>query len=180
MGVEEELQEEKSFIFTYGTLKHGFANHVLMQDLISTKDAVYLGVYRTIEKYPLVCGPYRVPFLLNFPGSGDRIWGELYAVSQIGLSRMDELEGITRNHYERLPIEVVRGGVDGTENVKVMKAEAYYGHKSFAQQMWKKNGEKGFCEYNQQEALGYVKRKDRPVDVTFVDQIRLFVSSSSD
>ncbi|PIA39972.1 hypothetical protein AQUCO_02600429v1 [Aquilegia coerulea] len=175
MGIEEE-GEERAVIFTYGTLKHGFSNHVLMQDLISTNDAVYLGVYRTVEKYPLVCGPYRVPFLLNFPGVGDRIWGELYAVSRIGLDRMDELEGITRNHYERLPVEVVRG----TENVKVMKAEAYYGHRSFAEEMWKKNGEKGFCEYNQEEAKGYIKRKDRPVDVSFVDQIRLFVSSSSD
>ncbi|TYI16521.1 hypothetical protein ES332_A08G261000v1 [Gossypium tomentosum] len=99
-----------SLIFTYGTLKRGFSNHVLLQDLMRTGDAVFKGSYQTVEKYPLVCGPYRVPFLLNLPGSGHRVTGELYAVSSRGLARVDELEGTSRGHYERLPILLIPAG----------------------------------------------------------------------
>jgi gamma-glutamylaminecyclotransferase len=35
-----------TLIFTYGTLKRGFSNHVLMQDLIKTRDVVFNGIYR--------------------------------------------------------------------------------------------------------------------------------------
>ncbi|KAG5617493.1 hypothetical protein H5410_017317 [Solanum commersonii] len=101
-----EGTEKPTIIFTYGTLKRGFSNHVLLQDMIAAGDASFLGVYQTVDRLPLVCGPYRVPFLLNFPGSGEHVRGELYAVSGRGLIRMDELEGITRAHYERLPIKI--------------------------------------------------------------------------
>ena len=84
------------FIFTYGTLKRGFSNHKLMQDLMRTGDATFVATCRTAENYPLVCGPYRVPFLLNMAGSGQPVTGELYAVSVSGLARLDELEGISR------------------------------------------------------------------------------------
>ncbi|KAJ6955696.1 hypothetical protein NC652_006953 [Populus alba x Populus x berolinensis] len=33
-------------IFTYRTLKKGFSNHVLMQDLIKTRDVIFNGIYR--------------------------------------------------------------------------------------------------------------------------------------
>ncbi|KAL5703585.1 hypothetical protein ACHQM5_022115 [Ranunculus cassubicifolius] len=187
MGVDEvkvhssSSINDRSLIFTYGTLKRGFPNHVLMQDLIRTNNAAYLGVYRTVKNYPLVCGPWRVPFLLNFPDSGERIWGELYAVSEHGLSLLDELEGTSRNHYERLPIEVScddnHVGSDGVIEKKVIRAEAYYGHRSYASEMWKKNGEKGFLVYSDEEAKGYVKRADRPGNLSFVDHIRLFLST---
>ncbi|KAK9272748.1 hypothetical protein L1049_003125 [Liquidambar formosana] len=167
--------ENGKLIFTYGTLKQGFSNHTLLQDMMLTGDATYIGVYRTAGKYPLVCGPYRVPFLLNLPGSGDRVWGELYTVSTRGLARMDELEGTGRGHYERLPVEVVPS-VCGAGGVTC--AEAYYAHRSYALELWKKNEEKGFSMYSEEEARGYVKRKDRPRDLSFLDQIRLFVSAS--
>ncbi|XP_059304333.1 putative gamma-glutamylcyclotransferase At3g02910 [Lycium ferocissimum] len=173
MGAEGA--EKSTIIFTYGTLKRGFSNHVLLQDMISNGDASFLGVYQTVDKLPLVCGPYRVPFLLNFPGSGERVWGELYAVSARGLIRMDELEGITKAHYERLPIKV-RPEAQPDEVV----AEAYYAHRNYAEAMWKRNGEKGYSVYSEKEAKGYVKRKERPQHLTFLEQIGIFISSSSD
>ncbi|RZC72889.1 hypothetical protein C5167_048366, partial [Papaver somniferum] len=94
MGVEEK----KFLVFTYGTLKKGFPNHVLLEDLIKSGDAEYLGIYKSKNKYPLVCGPYKVPFLLNFPDS----------------------------------------------------------------ELWKRNGQKGFSKYSEEEAKGYIRRKDRP------------------
>ncbi|XP_068635204.1 putative gamma-glutamylcyclotransferase At3g02910 [Aristolochia californica] len=158
-------------IFTYGTLKHGFSNHPLIQDMIRTNDAVFIGIVRTVDCYPLVCGPYRVPFLLNLPGSGNRVSGELYAVSTDALHRMDELEGTGCGHYERLLLEV------RMENGQIIQAQAYYAHRSYAPELWKRNGEKGFCSYSEKEAKGYVKRKDRPQHLTFLEQIRIFVSS---
>ncbi|OVA02939.1 AIG2-like [Macleaya cordata] len=178
MGAEKtNLKENQTLVFTYGTLKHGFPNHGLIQDMIRTGDAVYLGVYRTKKKYPLVCGPFRVPFLLNFPGSGDRVWGELYAVSRLGLERMDELEGTSHGHYERLPLEICAEGGSGG-SMKEVEAVAYYGHRSYAEELWKRNGEKSFCKYSDEEAKGYVKRQDRPKNFSFIEQIRLFISSS--
>ncbi|XP_009769628.1 putative gamma-glutamylcyclotransferase At3g02910 [Nicotiana tabacum] len=175
MGAEEA--EKKTIIFTYGTLKRGFSNHVLLQDMIAAGDASFLGVYQTADRLPLVCGPYRVPFLLNFPGSGERVWGELYAVSARGLVRMDELEGITRAHYERLPIKVQQ---QAQAQPEVTTAEAYYAHRNYAEALWKRNGEKGYSCYSEKEAKGYVKRKDRPQHLTFLEQIGLFISSSAD
>ncbi|KAL3837941.1 hypothetical protein ACJIZ3_022532 [Penstemon smallii] len=169
-------EAEAALIFTYGTLKQGFSNHVLLQELIATGDASFIGSYRTRENFPLVCGPYRVPFLLNLPGCGRRVSGELYAVSSKALARMDDLEGVTLGHYERLPIELQ--GEDGDETI--VAASAYYGHRSYAEALWKRNGEEGYDCYSEKVARGYVKRKDRPSNMTFLEQIRLFVSSSSD
>lgn len=177
-----------ALIFTYGTLKRNFSNHPLLQDLMRTGDATFIGTYRTFQNYPLVCGPYRVPFLINLPGSGQSVHGELYSVSSRGLARMDELEGTSRAHYERLPINVVpvsgnNGEIDGEDEdggcrheAALTCAEAYYAHGSYAMEMWRKNGKRGLRCYSEKEAIGYVKRKDRPQHLTFLDHIRLFLS----
>ncbi|KAL3374131.1 hypothetical protein AABB24_005881 [Solanum stoloniferum] len=173
-----EGTEKPTIIFTYGTLKRGFSNHVLLQDMIAAGDASFLGVYPTVDRLPLVCGPYRVPFLLNFPGSGEHVRGELYAVSARGLIRMDELEGITRAHYEKLPIKIRADEESESESGKTMEVEAYYAHRNYAEALWKRNGEKGFRCYTEKEAKGYVKRKDRPQHLTFLEQIGIFISSN--
>ncbi|KAJ0013789.1 hypothetical protein Pint_20977 [Pistacia integerrima] len=178
MGIETaQTPCTTTSIFTYGTLKRGFSNHTLIQDLMRTGDAVFKGTYTTVDSFPLVCGPYKVPFLLNFPGSGLRVTGELYGVSAYGLARMDELEGTTRGHYQRLPIQVDK---ENEEGVKITCAEAYFAEKSYDKELWRRNGKKGFGVYSEKEAKGYVKRKDRPQNLSFLDHIRNFISSSSD
>ncbi|XP_065853087.1 putative gamma-glutamylcyclotransferase At3g02910 [Euphorbia lathyris] len=175
MGIDMERDQPAStLIFTYGTLKNGFSNHCLMQDLIRSGDAVFKGIHRTVERYPLVCGPYRVPFLLNLPGAtgAQRVTGEVYAVTARGLIRLDELEGTTRSHYERSAITV-----EGVEDGKALAAEAYYAHRSYAMEMWKRNGKRGYGVYGEKESKGYVKRKDRPQNQSFLEQIHVFVSS---
>ncbi|XP_057774075.1 putative gamma-glutamylcyclotransferase At3g02910 [Salvia miltiorrhiza] len=159
-----------TLIFTYGTLKQGFSNHALLQEMMASGDAAFVGAARTLQRLPLVCGPYRVPFLLNLPGRGHRVSGELYAVSPAALARMDELEGIGRGHYERLPIEIETASVE---------VEAYYAHRSYAEAMWLRSGEEAYNCYTEKAAKGYVKRKDRPQHLTFLDQIRLFLSDSA-
>lgn len=181
MGITAE-DDDREIIFTYGTLKRGFSNHGLIQDMILAGDAAFVGVALTADRFPLVCGPYRVPFLINIPGAGELVSGELYAVSRRAIARLDELEGISRGHYERRPITVqlLIGGEEGDETGLVVEAEAYFAHRSFGEKMWRRNGEKGFCSYSSEEAIGYVKRKDRPQGITFLDQIRIFVSSAVD
>ena len=170
---------KRTLVFTYGTLKRGFSNHVLLQDLFVTGDATFVGASTTAAALPLVCGPYRVPFLLNLPGSGQRVKGELYSVTARGLARLDELEGVSRGHYERLPVEVVL--TEGEERV-VEDGEgpvAYYAHRGYAAEMWARSGRRGHAEYSPAVAAGYVRRVDRPQGQSFLDQIRVFVSSQS-
>ncbi|KAD4178491.1 hypothetical protein R6Q59_022087 [Mikania micrantha] len=172
---------KQTLIFSYGTLKQGFSNHTLMQDLISLNDAVFLGNYITDLRLPLVRGPYGVPFLLNLPGtSRHRVRGELYSVSDSGLQRLDVLEGITLGHYERLPITVrpeVCDAGDG-EHRLVVAAEAYYAHRSFTEDMWRRSGQVGFESFSHEVAKGYVRRDLRPKDRSFREQITLFCSSN--
>ncbi|KAG6429404.1 hypothetical protein SASPL_107455 [Salvia splendens] len=161
---------EATLIFTYGTLKQGFSNHALLQDLISTGDAAFVRAARTLHPLPLVCGPYRVPFLLNLPGLGHRVSGEIYAVSPAAVARMDDLEGIGRGHYERLPIQI---------ETEAETVEAYYAHGSYAEAMWRRSGGEAYNCYTEKAAKGYVRRMDRPQHLTFLDQIALFLSSSA-
>ncbi|CAL4920184.1 unnamed protein product [Urochloa decumbens] len=180
---EEEQQQQqpkllqRTLVFTYGTLKRGFSNHPLLQDLAQRGDASFVGAAVTASRLPLVCGPYRVPFLLNLPGEegADRVAGEVYAVTPRGLARLDELEGVSRAHYERLPIAVdlAEGGCARVDAV------AYYAHRDYAAELWRRSGEKGYPEYSHAVADGYIRRKDRPQGQTFLEQIRIFVSSQS-
>ena len=50
-----------------------------------------------------------------------------------GLARLDELEGVSRAHYERLPIAVdlAEGGCARVDGVV-----AYYAHRDYAAEMW--------------------------------------------
>lgn len=67
---EDEDHPKRHRIFTCGTLKTGFANHNLMQDLmINHNHAVFLGKYSTHLSFPLLLGPYAIPYLINLPGS---------------------------------------------------------------------------------------------------------------
>ncbi|THU74542.1 hypothetical protein C4D60_Mb04t34470 [Musa balbisiana] len=175
MGAEGMM--EGRLVFTYGTLKRGFSNHGLLQDMVRTGDAAFVGAARTAGRLPLVCGPYRVPFLLNLPGAGERVSGELYAISARAIARMDELEGTRKGHYERLPISVVVVDGDGGQEAAEVDAEAYYAHRSYAAELWRRNEETGYKVYSEKEAKGYVKRADRPQDITFLDQIRIFLAS---
>lgn len=89
-------------VFVYGTLKRGFPNHPLLER------ATLLGTARTRESWPLViAGSWYVPCLLEHPGQGHRVRGEVYAVDAETLAALDELEGVgDPEGYDRKPIEV--------------------------------------------------------------------------
>ncbi|MBB5206473.1 gamma-glutamylaminecyclotransferase [Inhella inkyongensis] len=106
-----------ALIFTYGTLKAGFRNqHWNEGERVP-------GVFETLVPLPLyVIGPRHLPWLLELPGQGLRVQGELYRVDAAGLARMDELEQVDEPlWYRRAPLQV--RGSDG----RVWDCEVYFG-----------------------------------------------------
>jgi gamma-glutamylaminecyclotransferase len=99
-------------IFVYGTLKAGFPNaHI-------NRGVRVPGTFRTVKRLALyVVGTHHVPWLVE-PSSSDtglQVQGELYALQDVDLPRMDALEGIGRpGGYRRVLIQVQRVLDDGT------------------------------------------------------------------
>ncbi|XP_067298958.1 gamma-glutamylaminecyclotransferase C-like [Pseudorasbora parva] len=90
-------------VFVYGTLKRGQPNHFRMWDAANGR-AEFVAQARTVERYPLVIATKcNVPFLLNVPGMGQRVYGEIYSVDQKMLEFLDEFE-MTPKIYQRTTI----------------------------------------------------------------------------
>ncbi|KAM3857102.1 gamma-glutamylaminecyclotransferase-like [Diretmus argenteus] len=108
----------KNHIFVYGTLKMGQPNHYRMFRQVEGK-AEFLSWARTVERYPLViAGDYNIPFLLNIPGQGQRVRGEIYRVDERMLEYLDAFESVpTMYQRTRLKLEVEEwvGPTDGEE-----------------------------------------------------------------
>lgn len=162
-------------IFTYGTLKRCFPNHAVMENLIQSGNVTFCGEYTTVDAYPLVRGPHGIPYLINLPGSGVRIRGELYAVTGSGIVPMDDLEGVEAGHYERLPLKIAAGEGGGAEGT--VAAEAYFAHRSFGEGLWKRCGEVGFGEFTMEMASKYEMKVDRAPGSSFLNDLKLFISS---
>jgi len=91
-------------VFVFGTLKRGFPLHNL-----GLEGAKYLGVCRTVEAYPVViAGPWFAPMMFDLRRSGVRVEGELYAVDDQQLARLDDLEsvGTPGNFRRQLEVEM--------------------------------------------------------------------------
>lgn len=95
-------------ILAIGTLKRGFPLHD--QGLSGAR---YLGDYRTRARYPmLIAGPWFAPMVLNEPGVGRQLKGELYEVEDSALSNLDRLESVGKpgNFRELVEVEPIAGG----------------------------------------------------------------------
>jgi gamma-glutamylaminecyclotransferase len=76
-------------VFVYGTLKQGFRNHAINRGVRRP------GGFTTVEALPLyIVGERFLPWLLNRPGQGFRVHGELYDCDAATLDEMDRLEGV--------------------------------------------------------------------------------------
>lgn len=79
-------------VFVYGTLKTGQPNHRVLLDGAHGR-AAFRGRAHTLEPYPLViAGEHNIPRLLNLPGRGHRVFGEVYEVDERMLRFLDEFE----------------------------------------------------------------------------------------
>jgi len=110
-----------TLVFVFGTLKDGFPNFAVNRGRRVGKS------FRTLERRPLLLmGERHVPWLIDSPGLGERVAGELYEVDAAALAAMDELEGIGRPdgyHRKALPVQAAAPGGD-----TVVLAQVYMKH----------------------------------------------------
>jgi gamma-glutamylaminecyclotransferase len=110
------------FVFVYGTLKRGFPNFDAHMQA-----AKFLGPARTLDAYPLVIGgQWRTPFMIDEPGEGSPVSGEVFGVDDNTLALLDHLEGIGQpNGYHRAEITI-----DFLPAKRTMTAMAYLKHRN--------------------------------------------------
>lgn len=96
--------DNSTLLFVYGTLKKGHFNHARMMgsDGLSGT-AVFEGSATTCEAYPLYV--QGLPFLLNIPGTGHPVHGEVYRVDAVKLNLLDRFEGHPHS-YRRDKVKV--------------------------------------------------------------------------
>lgn len=95
-------------VFVFGTLKKGFALHDR-----GLRGARCLGPCRMVERFPLlIAGPWFAPIMLDRPGTGHNVKGELYEVDAARLALLDRLESVGAPGNFRRLVEVapIEGG----------------------------------------------------------------------
>jgi len=142
--------------FTYGSLKKGFPNHQDHPEALSD----FVGTAVTSEAMPLLVpnepnctNPncrwlHRMPTLVDMPGKGRHVKGEVYRLRESDIKALDALEGFISpgnpgNVYERKAIPV---SMDG----QVMNVEAYViADPSLKLEEWKQGKSAAYEEYTQ-------------------------------
>lgn len=74
-------------VFTYGSLKRGQRNNILLRDSVFVQEAVTEPKYRLYD-----CGSY--PCMVKDERNGQAIQGEVWDVDEDTLRRLDRLEGV--------------------------------------------------------------------------------------
>jgi len=103
-------------VFVFGTLKEGFPNFA------TNRGVRMAGSFKTCAAYPLyLVGERHVPWLVNSPGAGVRVSGEVFRADDVALAAMDRLEGVSRpDGYRREVLEV-----EGGDSPRLLLAYAY-------------------------------------------------------
>jgi len=107
-------------VFLFGTLKRGCPNH---DDL--DLGPCYVSEARTIDAFPLyITDRWYSPVVVDEPGSGHRVSGELYEVDDEMLARLDALEsvGLPRG-YRRITVRIDRKGQEEPAQIYVKDRE---------------------------------------------------------
>jgi len=90
-------------LFLYGTLKRNHCRHFAVQH------EEFVGEARTVPAYRLFdIGSY--PGLVDAPGHGLSIRGEVWNVSDRTLAMLDEVEEVEEGLYERREISLLNAG----------------------------------------------------------------------
>jgi gamma-glutamylaminecyclotransferase len=117
---QQEFVRLKAFI--YGTLKRTFPLHPK-----GLAGARYLGDVETVRPYPLyIARSFFGPMMLDRPGEGLKVRGELFEFDEERLPVLDELEDVGSEGSFRTTLEVVPvGGGVPIEVIGFMKTEAW-------------------------------------------------------
>jgi gamma-glutamylaminecyclotransferase len=109
-------------VFIYGTLKGSFAFHEL-----GLAGAGFLGRYQTAQPYPLyIAMPFYGPMMLDRPGEGLVVQGEVYEADEERLQLIDGLEDVGKPGSFRSTIMVeTAGGAQGFAAVAYFKDESW-------------------------------------------------------
>jgi gamma-glutamylaminecyclotransferase len=89
-------------VFVYGTLKEGFPN-------FGTNTGTRIpGLFVTKDRYPLyLVGERHSPWMINTPGQGKQITGQVFEMSPEVLERIDILQRVSApDGYQRMEITV--------------------------------------------------------------------------
>ncbi len=104
-----------TLIFVFGTLKRGFP----FGDKLN--GAKFRGVCRTARAFPMfVAGRVFGPMMLDRPGRGLRVSGELFEVTSEQLATVDEAEGVGQPGSFRKAIDLITAEGDS------VSAEAFF------------------------------------------------------
>jgi gamma-glutamylaminecyclotransferase len=136
-------------VFVFGTLKEGFPNFG------TNKGVRKPGTFITKERYPFyLVGERHSPWLINAPGQGERILGQVFEVDEASLDAMDKLERITEpDGYRRVVIDVEPVGEANTKILSV------FAHLKQAQHFVPEEVRFGpFPEYTHEHAVLYRPR----------------------
>ncbi len=142
------MSDMQFFIFVYGTLKEGFPNfHFNPGRRIP-------GTYRTRQALPFYVVQLRdedrAPWLVNQPGQGVQVSGQVFEVDAATLQSMDEFEEVgLPTGYVRVAVELEAVDDAGT----VLQAHVYM--KEEHQMVECLAVEGPFAEYTEQLAVGY-------------------------
>ncbi|CAM6057371.1 unnamed protein product [Sphagnum tenellum] len=178
--MSRKTSSSRSLAFVYGTLKQGFSNHWLMEDVMTKGHARFVGIASTKKRYPLVCGPFQVPFLLDMPACGCHVRGELYEVDRVAIDHLDELEGVSKGHYVRRPLALT--GLQSLQFFNYdpsgeIQAEAYFAAAPLTQGLAASSAH--IEAYTKKQTVNYVPRKDRPQNRTFLEHVNAWIESQS-
>jgi gamma-glutamylaminecyclotransferase len=88
-------------IFIYGTLKPGFDNHFVIEDLIKQEQISA----KTVLKFPMYSGD-NYPYMEYQPGIGNRIKGVVVEINDEEIELIDFFESVDTGLYKRKTIEV--------------------------------------------------------------------------
>ncbi|HZM36199.1 MAG TPA: gamma-glutamylcyclotransferase family protein [Burkholderiales bacterium] len=108
-------------VFVYGTLKEGFPN-------FGTNTGTRIpGVFVTKDRYPLyLIGERHSPWMINTPGEGKQVIGQIFEVNLEVLERMDILQRVSApDGYERTQITVRSQSAESEDELLV---HAYLKH----------------------------------------------------
>lgn len=101
-------------VFVFGTLKQGFPNAA------TNRGERLAGEFETLQAYPLhLVGERHSPWLIDAPGEGVPVRGQLFRVNEAVLADMDRLERISEpDGYRRATLMVREVGSDSVHEVQ--------------------------------------------------------------